>query len=757
MFVALRSHISINKHLSILYKLMLGAAALVLLLAPAGAAAAAVASNAQNAQVNQANGPLAITQESAQFTDPNPQSGDYFGYATSMSSDGMLAVVTAPDYTYDGLATAGAAYVFSFDSSDSTWTPIAQLIPTDLSQYELLGSSAAMSPDGSTIVVGAMYNPPGGQPYTQTGEAYVFTEPSGGWSGNISQTSELSASDVSDAGYFGSSVAISADGSTVVVGAKYQGDLTGEAYVYTQPAGGWASAPTMTEGARLFASDATSYNFFGTSVAVSSDGSEVVVGAPGAGSGETQPGAAYIFDVPGSGWSGAGDLYQNDELAASDGMADNAFGASVSLTNDGTMLLVGSPTQSVSGNASAGAAYVFNLSDGSWVQTFELDAADGAPYDEAGFSVAMAGDGTALLVGSPNHIAGGYSQAGASYIYSNNDDGTWSLANELFPTSSSTGLNFGWSVFLVDNSDTAAVGAPDLSAPQSGNDDSAGSALFKGDAAASEVLSRDQAAVQASPETQTTGGTAFSYGLASVPTITSLSTNDAGVGAQVTINGLDLQDATSVVFKGGATAAITSDNYYGVSFNVPTGAKTGDITLTTHYGTAKTKEFTVNPVHAAIITSFSPTSVAPGAAITLKGSHLTGTTQVTVNGTPLTITSNTSTELKLTVPVSTTTGYISVTTGSGTVTSTTQLTVLAPTISKLSPLSGEVGSTVIVKGADLAGVTQVLFTGGVSAKITSVTNTAVTVTVPTGAKTGYVTVVAPQGQAVSSERYTVKK
>ncbi|MDM8553620.1 choice-of-anchor D domain-containing protein, partial [Desulfococcaceae bacterium HSG7] len=116
--------------------------------------------------------------------------------------------------------------------------------------------------------------------------AYVFVKPAGGWS-DMTQTAKLTASDANSDDHFGWSVAVNGD--TAVVGAN--GDDTGSAYVFVKPAGGWSD---MTQTAKLTASDAAADDQFGSSAAVSGD--TVVVGAPYNDDDGAESGSAYIFE-----------------------------------------------------------------------------------------------------------------------------------------------------------------------------------------------------------------------------------------------------------------------------------------------------------------------------------------------------------------------------------------------------------------------------------------------------------------------------
>ncbi|MEK7461352.1 MAG: FG-GAP repeat protein, partial [Patescibacteria group bacterium] len=211
----------------------------------------------------------------------------------SISADGGT-VVTGGSYADD-------MYVFS--RPGSRWSKVlkaAKLTASDsASSGDLgLGSSIAVSLDGSTVVAGAYEKSNAGY---NRGAVYLFSSSGGGWS-DRTETAILTASDAADSDYLGFSVAISSDGSTVAAGAPKKGEGVagsktnrGAVYVYSKPAGGWVSG---TETVKLMASDAADGAQFGYSVAINSDGSTVVAGAPGtARSGEVARGTVYVYDT----------------------------------------------------------------------------------------------------------------------------------------------------------------------------------------------------------------------------------------------------------------------------------------------------------------------------------------------------------------------------------------------------------------------------------------------------------------------------
>lgn len=78
----------------------------------------------------------------------------------------------------------------------------------------------------------------------------------------------------------------------------------------------------------------------------------------------------------------------------------------------------------------------------------------------------------------------------------------------------------------------------------------------------------------------------------------------------------------------------------------------------------------------------------------------------------------------------------------------------APSIGSLSPASGAVGASVVINGANLSGASSVTFNGKAAA-FTVNSASKITATVPAGATSGKVAVIAPGGQAISSGNFTV--
>ena len=156
------------------------------------------------------------------------------------------------------------------------------------------------------------------------------------------------------------------------------------------------------------------------------------------------------------------------------------------------------------------------------------------------------------------------------------------------------------------------------------------------------------------------------------------------------------------------------------------------------------------------LASFAPAGGGIGANVTITGTKFNGTTRVTFNEVEATFTVDSGTQISTTVPAGATSGRIAVTTPAGTATSTTDFTVQStPSITRLTPSRGTVGTTVSISGANLNGATSVSFNNVDAPGFTVENTTLITVSVPNGATSGRVSVTTGNGTATSPEIFTV--
>jgi len=247
----------------------------------------------------------------------------------------------------------------------------------------------------------------------------------------------------------------------------------------------------------------------------------------------------------------------------------------------------------------------------------------------------------------------------------------------------------------------------------------------------------------------------------SVARINSVAPAGAPVGATIVISGKSLNDASLVTFGGSVSKVPTKVTATSLKVEVPAGAQTGKISVTTDAGVGvSTVIFKVLPK----ITSFSPSTVVAQSdqVVTVTGWNLraaTGEPTVKVGSftiPPASIVSGTQTELKFKVPLGAKTGKISVKTIDGTAVSSTSLTVDQPPLATaFVPPAAKVGATITVKGTNLTGATKVTFTGGAFATPTAVTATSLKVVVPVGATTGPVSITSGVVTGTSTKIFKV--
>ena len=238
------------------------------------------------------------------------------------------------------------------------------------------------------------------------------------------------------------------------------------------------------------------------------------------------------------------------------------------------------------------------------------------------------------------------------------------------------------------------------------------------------------------------------------PTISSFAPTSGGAGTAVVITGTNLTGATAVMFNGRAAASFSVNSSTQITATVASNSSTGRITVATSGGTAfSSSNFTIN---SPTISSFNPTSGIVGTSVTITGTNFTGATAVKFNGAAASFSLDSDTQITATVAAGSSTGRISVTTANGTVTSSTNFAViLPPTISRVDPGSGPVGTPVVVRGTNFGGVTGVAINGIAANSLAILSDNQIIANVAAGTTSGKVTVTNLAGTAMSASNFTV--
>jgi FG-GAP repeat len=354
-----------------------------------------------------------------------------FGTSVALSADGSTALVGGwSDDEWDG-----AAWVFT--RSGSTWTQQGPKLTGTARHGSLdeFGTSVALSGDGNTALVGAPRD------NENAGAAWVFTRSGSTWT---RQSAKLIGTGEIEGGWFGGSVALSADGEEALIGGHQDNKDVGAAWVFTRSGETWAQ-----QGAKLTGAGEVGEGAFGESVALSGDGDTALIGGP---EDNDWAGAAWVFARSGSTWT-----QQGSKLTGKEETAQGDFGTSVTLSEDGSTALVGAGLIDGIGTSQA-AAWVFTRSGETWSQQgAKLTGAGEVGEGHFGLGVALSSDGNTALIGGPwdNRYAG------AAWVFTRSGE-AWSQDGAKLTGSGQTGNGeFGYSVALSADGNTAVIGGPE--------------------------------------------------------------------------------------------------------------------------------------------------------------------------------------------------------------------------------------------------------------------------------------------------------
>jgi hypothetical protein len=355
------------------------------------------------------------------------ESYDLFGVSVSLDNNTALIGAYLDD---DKGNNSGSAYVYK---RCCCWNLEAKLTASDGEENDEFGYSVSIS--GDYAIIGAAYDD--NENGVDAGAAYIFKRSGTNWTQEI----KLTASDGRAADLFGISVSINAD--YAIVGAykddNNNGVDAGAVYIFKCSDDGWIQEKKLT------ALDGEAGDNFGCSVSL--DGQYAIAGAYLASNdgNQKETGAAYIFKVTATGWM------QEAKLLASDGAANDHFGASVSIS--GGTALIGAVWDDNSNGVDAGAAYVFKYSTGSWLEEAKLTASDGASEDYFGI-VFIIGD--YAIIGAAYDDHDNRVDAGAAYVFKYST-GSWLEEAKLTASDSEPDAYFGTSVSF--SGDYALMGA----------------------------------------------------------------------------------------------------------------------------------------------------------------------------------------------------------------------------------------------------------------------------------------------------------
>jgi hypothetical protein len=295
-------------------------------------------------------------------------------------------------------------------------------------KWNFFGASMAVSADGNTLAVGAPHQLWGSSSDDLDGRVYVFSKTP---AGDWQEDALLRAwgREWPDQ-TFGRSVALSADGSTLAIGSNDARTL----FVLHREPTRWVEAFSVKY----------DHPEFGGAVSLSDDGATLVVGA------RDGSGVVVAYERTGETWAQAAELRPAEPRL--DSFDSNFFGRSVSLSGDGSTLAVGANPKDE--DPGSGAVYIFVRESDGWLEQATLEAADPEWREWLGATVSLSREGNTLIAGAP-----GRGDSGAAYVFERASQ-AWAERGLLEAPDVSYGAHFGDAVSITGAGELVAIGAP---------------------------------------------------------------------------------------------------------------------------------------------------------------------------------------------------------------------------------------------------------------------------------------------------------
>jgi Concanavalin A-like lectin/glucanases superfamily/FG-GAP repeat len=329
---------------------------------------------------------------------------------------------------------SGVGAAFVYTRTGDTWTQQGtKLVGTGAIGSSNQGKSVAISANGNTIIVG------GDGDNSINGAAWVFTRSGTVWS---QQAKLIGTSNIFEATQ-GSAVALSDDGNTAAVGGYFDNSAVGAVWIFTRSGSVW------TQQQKLVGTGATGQSYQGTSVSLSGDGNTVAIGGT---NDNSNTGAVWVFTRSGATWT-----QQGAKIVPTDGVgATKRFGSSVSLSGNGNVLAFGGENDN-----GKGAAWVYTRTGGVWTQDGSKITGTDVPNGSVlGRSISMTKKGNKFIIGGAFAFNATTTERGAAYIFSKTS-GTWQQEGTRMVGTGNIGFSYqAYATAISGNGREAIVGAP---------------------------------------------------------------------------------------------------------------------------------------------------------------------------------------------------------------------------------------------------------------------------------------------------------
>ena len=352
-----------------------------------------------------------------------------FGFSVALSESGDRALVSLPRLPFPkpsvvNVAT-NAGYLYYYKRINNFWIldhdiRVAEPLPND---YLGALTSTDFSGRTSTAIAGLR----------NRNKVALF---------DLTAPSILNPDNQTNEDSFSSSMAISSDGSTLIITAPRRTQDSGYAYAYLE-----RSDSIYYDYNEFTSADSSANDMFGSSVALSRNNNLLAIGAENA----EDKGAIFIFNGTGKEWSQSLSFISPTTYK-------NRLGASITMSPDNTFIYAGAPSESP-----AGAVYAYYNSSNQYAfnQTIVPFDAESIGKAEFGYSLSVSYSGSdqfdkLLFVGSPNRNDG----IGGVYVYGSRGTNHDLLTFIDNPTPANGPNSFGWSIAASSDGSFLFVGAP---------------------------------------------------------------------------------------------------------------------------------------------------------------------------------------------------------------------------------------------------------------------------------------------------------
>jgi hypothetical protein len=348
-------------------------------------------------------------------------------------TQGAKFLNTSPESSTIAIRSDSSYEASVYEKQNNNW--VKSYFINDPDSY--YGDSTSLSGDGNVWVVGF---PRIGTP-THSGKVRIYEKINGTWQ----FSTELSPPSANMFDYFGFSVSISLDGTSLFVGKVTNSGTAGRCYVYQKINNSWVLEAELQP-------DNNENQRFGYSVKASEDGQTVFIRArTDSPDGVNYAGSIYVFKKQNGNWN------QLAKLTASDKMDSDLLGDGLTIPSNASLVCASSYAHDTDGIADTGAAYIFQYNGSTWQEIQKLVASDKQAGDRFGVAASFSSDGTLLAIGAHNVDIDGISSAGAVYLFKNNN-GLWEEMQKLTPATPTQNQNFGRTLSFSPDANTLFVG-----------------------------------------------------------------------------------------------------------------------------------------------------------------------------------------------------------------------------------------------------------------------------------------------------------